>query len=249
MKRIILIFLMICACSDSGLPRNPQISKLQAVSNGDSLTIYWNSIEGADYYRLYLDNKVIYEGKDTSFNIGYAKSFRVEALGLNDKLYTDYDLNSKIYSDSILIIPQIEALIFNYTGLGLSSITDNTKSQQFVIFFAQDSSKIGNSKFNKDSLKIFSASLYYNKLTRHKLSFYNGENVVPFPNEDSLKLIFKKDYILWYNPDTSGWDNINDYFIKFRVDSLTFSVDTLNDTTYRLKVYYEIRTVPGLRWF
>ncbi len=237
------------SCTDAGLPRNPQISKFEAVAGGDSLKVYWNSIEGADYYRVYIDNNLIYEGKDTSISLGYSKGFRIEAVGLGDKLSSEYDLSTRFYEDSIFIIPQIEALAFSFPKFTIYSITDTTKIQQFVIFFAQDSSKIGNPQFNKDSLKIFSASLYYNKLTRYKIDFYNDEKIVPLPDKDSLNLIFKKNYVLWFNPDTIGWDNIRDYFINFRVDSLTFSVDSLNDTTYYLKVYYKVRTISGLKWF
>ncbi len=244
-----IVILGMVSCTDAGLPRRPQVSKLEAVSSGDSLKVYWNSIEGVDYYRVYSDKNLVYEGKDTSIILGYSKSFRIEAIGLNDKLSSDYDLNDKFYEDSIFIIPQMEVLAFSFPKFTIYSINDTTKIQQFVIFFAQDSSRIGNSQFNKDSLKVFSASLYYNKFTDHKINFYNDEKILPFPDKDSLNLIFKKNYVLWFNPDTIGWDNTRDYFINFRVDSLTFSVDSLNDTTYYLKVYYKVRTISGLRWF
>ncbi|MEO0219262.1 MAG: hypothetical protein ABIL89_03865, partial [candidate division WOR-3 bacterium] len=73
--------------------------------------------------------------------------------------------------------------------------------------------------------------------------------VIPFPDKDTLNLIFKKDYVLWFNPDTIGWDAQRDYFIKFRIDTLIFEVDSLNDTTYRLKFKYDVRIISGLRWF
>lgn len=247
--RKILLFSFLFACSDSGLPSNPKISKLQSYSNGDSLIVYWNPIEGADYYRIYNDNNLLYEGKDTNVTLGYTKTFKIEAIGLNDKVSTSYNLDNAFYQDSIYLIPQLEAVVFEFPKLLVSSINDTTKFQKFAIFLAQDTSKINKPNFNKDSLKIYSASLFFNKLSRHKISFYNNENIVPFPNNDSLKLEFKKNYILYFNPDTNGWDNQNDYFIKFSIDTIVFSVDSLNDTTYRLKLNYKVRTISGLRWF
>ncbi|MEO0143402.1 MAG: hypothetical protein ABIL49_05210 [candidate division WOR-3 bacterium] len=250
MKKLILIILIgVVSCTDAGLPGSPRILKLEAISNGDSLRVYWSSIEGADYYRVYVDDKIIYEGKDTFLNLGYTQNFKVETIGLSDKLSTDYNLTDKFYIDSLFVIPQMEVLSFIFPKFTIYPISDSSKYQQFVLFFAQDSSKINVPEFNKDSLKIFSASLYFNKLTRHKIAYYNNEKVIPFPDKDTLNLIFKKDYVLWFNPDTIGWDAQRDYFIKFRIDTLIFEVDSLNDTTYRLKFKYDVRIISGLRWF
>lgn len=250
MKKIVLVILLgLVSCTDAGLPSSPKILKLEAISNGDSLRVYWSSIEGADYYRVYTNNSIIYEGKDTSANLGYTQDFKIEVLGLNDKLITDYTLYDKFYKDSIFVIPQMEALAFSFPKFTIYSINDSTKYQQFVLFFAQDSSKINIPYFNKDSLKIFSASLYFNKLTKHKIANYNNEKIIPFPDKDTLNLIFKNDYILWFNPDTLGWDSQRDYFIKFRVDTIIFDIDSLNDTTYRIKFKYNVRVIKGLRWF
>ena len=247
--RKILLLSFLFACSDAGLPSNPKVSRLQAYANGDSLIVYFNQIEGADYYRIYNDNGLVYENKDTSFILGYTKTFKIEAIGLNDRVSTSYNLDNAFYQDSIYLIPQLEAIIFEFPKLLVSSIIDTTKFQKFAIFLAQDTSKINKPEFNKDSLKIYSASLFFNKLSRHKISIYNNENVIPFPNDDSLNLEFKKSYILYFNPDTTGWDNQNDYFIKFSIDTLIFSVDSSNDTTYRVRVSYKVRTISGLRWF
>ncbi|MCS7245237.1 MAG: hypothetical protein N2504_03710 [candidate division WOR-3 bacterium] len=245
----IVFFILTVSCSDAGLPGSPKVSRLEAVSHGDSLKIYWNSIEGADQYRVYVNNSIVYEGKDTNITLFYVDSLKIEAIGLNDKVNSQFYINNKFYEDSILVIPQIEALGFIFPKFYIYSIKDSSKFQQFTIFFSQDSSKIGKEEFNKDSLRIFSSSLYFNKATRHKVDIYNNSKVFPFPSKDSVKLDFKKPYVLWYSPDSMGWNNVNNYFIKFIADSLIYEVDSLNDTTYRIKVKYKVRTIPGLRWF
>lgn len=245
----IVVFSLIVSCSDAGLPGNPKVSKLEAVSKGDSLRVYWNSIEGADYYRVYENNNIIYEGKDTAITLFYIDSFKIEAIGLNDRVSSKFYINNKFYEDSILVIPQMEALGFIFPKFYIYSIRDSTKFQQFTLFFSQDSSKIGQENFNKDSLKIFSSSFYFNKATRHRVDIYDNSRVIPFPSRDSVKLEFEKSYVLWYSPDSFGWNNVNNYFIMFIPENLIYEVDSLNDTTYRIKVKYKVRTIAGLRWF
>ncbi len=242
-KLSLAVFLF--GCADYGLPGAPYVYTPISTSMGDSIYVRWSSVEGADFYRLYADSILVYEGKETYAKLGYAKVLEVKAYGLRDETSSSYDLGIFVVTETLLVKPQTEAITFENGRFSIASILDTGKYSYFVLIFSESSSDFGKDSFVLDSLWIFSASKYYSgDITLHKLDTSSYKQVASIPAEDSVKFNLHRYYVLWYSPDTLGWDSLRDIFAFVLVDSLV--EDSVNR---RLRVILKFNTISGLRWF
>jgi len=141
MKRFILALVLgsVLSCSDGGLPGNPVFIDYQAAGLGDSLTLYWAPIEGADYYEIYLDGELYWEGVDTSITVPYFQNITLRAYGLGDETETTKSSEEFLIVDTLLVKPQVEALILSGTSMSIKGITDTALQQYFFVFLATSS--------------------------------------------------------------------------------------------------------------
>ena len=217
---------------------------------GDSLRIYWNWLEGAEYYRVILDGNIYWEGIDTFATVPYFQRMTLVAYGLGDEVLSEKHSEDFLYTDTLFIKPQEEALIITSTllgkGLSVKGISDTASRQYFFAFLARDLDSLGRaiSQEEVDSLKLYSASFLFNPHTSHKVDRLLLRPVINLPALDSIDFRMDSTYVLWYSPDTLGWDR-NDYFFLLRADSI--EVDSLGNV--RLRIVYTVDNIPGLRWF
>ncbi len=251
MRRIFPIFLLILAsCTDGGLPGNPVFSRFESSGMGDSLRIFWNSIEGVDYYRVLLDGEPYWEGSDTAVTVPYFETLTLVARGLGDETSVQKSSSDFLYMDTIFVRPQEEAIILTSTlagkGLTIKSISDTVSRQYFFVFLAKNTDSLGSgiSEGDIDSLKLYSSSSYFNEETSHKVDYLLEKPIVNLPLLDSVEFHMDSTYVLWYSPDTLGWDG-KDYFFLLRADSV--EVDSLGNV--KLRLIYTVDNVGGLRWF
>ncbi len=248
MKRIAILALMGLAlsCSDGGLPGNPVFLKYESAGTGDSLTVYWAPVEGADYYSVYLDGSPFWEGTDTSITVPYFQVITLKAVGLGDEVETSKSSSEFLYTDTLLIRPQVEGFTFINGLMAIKGITDTAAHQYFFVFFAKNTDSLGSgiSVEDLDSLWLYSASSYFDQMTAHRVDSLTSLPVVNMPSLDSIKFNLDSTYVLWYSPDTLGWTP-DDYFLLLRAD--TTEVDSLGNL--RLRVIYTVNKVSGLRWF
>lgn len=217
---------------------------------GDSLRIFWNSIEGVDYYRVLLDGEPYWEGSDTAVTVPYFETLTLVARGLGDETSVQKSSSDFLYMDTIFVRPQEEAIILTSTlagkGLTIKSISDTVSRQYFFVFLAKNTDSLGSgiSEGDIDSLKLYSSSSYFNEETSHKVDYLLEKPIVNLPLLDSVEFHMDSTYVLWYSPDTLGWDG-KDYFFLLRADSV--EVDSLGNV--KLRLIYTVDNVGGLRWF
>ncbi len=248
MRRVhmLIISLLASACSDGGLPGNPVFLDYEAAGTGDSLILYWAPVEGVDYYSVYLDGTLYWEGADTSVITPYFETIVLKAKGLGDETETSKSSAEFLYTDTLLVRPQVEGFTMSAGLLAIKGLTDTASYQYFFVFLAKSTDSLGSaiSESDLDSLWLYSASRYFDQVSDHRVDSLTSLPVVNIPALDSIKFHLDSTYVLWYSPDTTGWDT-GDYFLLFRAD--TVEVDSLGDL--RLRIIYTVNKVPGLRWF
>ncbi len=248
MRRIqtLAIALFISSCSDGGLPGNPVFLSYEAAGTGDSLTLYWAPLEGVDYYSVYLDGNPYWEGTDTFLTVPYFETITLKARGLGDETETSKSSTDFLYTDTLLVKPQVEGFTMTAGIPAIKGLTDTASYQYFFVFLAKNTDSLGYaiSEGDLDSLWLYSASRYFDQVSGHKVDSLTHLPVVNLPSLDSVKFWMDSTYVLWYSPDTLGWGR-EDYFLLFRADSV--EVDSLGDL--RLRIIYTVNKVSGLRWF
>lgn len=248
MRRIytLAIALFASSCSDGGLPGNPVFLNYEAAGTGDSLVLYWAPVEGVDYYSIYLDGVLYWEGTDTSITVPYFETIVLKATGLGDETETSKSSADFLYTDTLYVRPQVEGFTMSAGLLAIKGLTDTASYQYFFVFLAKSTDSMGSgiSESDLDSLWLYSASRYFDQISDHRVDSLTSLPVVNLPELDSIKFWMDSTYVLWYSPDTLGWSP-EDYFLLFRAD--TAEVDSLGDL--RLRIIYTVNKVPGLRWF
>jgi len=248
MRRIyaFALAILVSSCSDGGLPGNPVFLTYEAAGTGDSLTLYWAPVEGADYYSVYLDGSLYWQGTDTSITVPYFETIVLKATGLGDETETSKSSSEFLYTDTLFVRPQVEGFTMSGGLLAIKGITDTASYQYFFIFLAKNTESLGSgiTEEDLDSLWLYSASPYFDQISAHKVDSLTSLPVANLPTLDSIKFWMDSTYILWYSPDTLGWSP-EDYFLLLRAD--TTEIDTLGDL--RLRIIYTVNKVSGLRWF
>jgi len=260
MKRLYLVALLgigvlaLTGCrGGGGLGGNPEVTAI-AVNEGADLRLTWNSVEGADGYRVYCDGNKIWEGSSTIYTIQgsshVCRTVEVAAYsGSDEKKYT-LDLTPK----SSLIIGLVShdgtgrswvKLDFN-NGTATSTTQDNVNPDApntgWFVFYNDD----GTPEFR--DARVTSVGLA-KMAVDFTVPYSSIGYLAPGPGLGNYLLIVETHanayHFFWADNTSTGYGDMdnNDYFGAIKVGIVTGT----GPYTVDLGIYIQNK-VPGLRW-
>ncbi len=250
MRRLGLLLGLLAACDESGLAGSPQITvSPDSASYGGTATIKWYGVVGADYYRLWVDSELVYEGTDTVYHLeGPARTLRTQAIGGSD-ITEDYeDLTSEpetleLYERDY---PGVAAVGFGGDGSATTYDINDTASQKNFSFYLDDfhpeTTIVESIRMVSPNVNAFGDPFNEREA---RFGWWPSGDTAPPPRRmaDLYSPVLVPDsvYAVYLNPDGEEWDATQDHFLKIKV----LSVD---DSTGKVKFVYWFQRVPGLRW-
>ncbi|MFZ8826452.1 MAG: hypothetical protein ACO2OT_06410 [Candidatus Caldipriscus sp.] len=257
MKRVYLVALLgigalaLAGCGNGGLGGNPEVTAI-AVNEGADLQLIWNSVEGADGYRVYCDGDKIWEGRDTTYTIrGSSRvcaTVEVAAYSGDDENRTRLDLTPEVSiimdlvtHDDITGDSWVELDFTN--GTATSTTQDNVNPDApntgWFVFYNDD----GTPEFRDAGVTTVGQATMEVAFTDEFSSGY----LAPDPgNYAVVRETSENAYHFFWADDTGiGYGDMdnNDYFGVIKVTNLTGT----GPFTADLQIYIQ-KKVPGLRW-
>jgi hypothetical protein len=257
MKRLYLVALLgigalaLAGCGNGGLGGNPEVTAI-AVNEGADLRLTWNSVEGADGYRVYCDGDKIWEGRDTTYTIrGSSRvcaTVEVAAYSGSDENRTILDLTPEsstitdlVTDDDIAGNSWVELDFTN--GTATSTTQDNVNPDApnigWFVFYNDD----GTPQFMDVGATTVGLATMEVAFTDNISSGY----LAPDPgNYAVVRETYERAYhFFWADGTGIGYGSMdnNDYFGVIKVTNLTGT----GPFTADLIIYIQNK-VPGLRW-
>ena len=257
MKRVYLVALLgigalaLAGCRGGGLGGNPEVTATP-VNEGADLRLTWNSVEGADGYRVYCDGNKIWEGSSTIYTIQgsshVCRTVEVAAYSGSDEQKYSLDLTPKSSTITGLVTHDILTgnswVKLDFTNGSASShrqteVDKNAPNTGWFIFFNNS----GTPEFRDASeTSVGRATM--------EVAFAASSSGNLAPGKDYYNTVmntYERAYHFFWADNTSigygSMDN-NDYFGVIHVTSIN-----PDGTGYRadLMIYIQNK-VAGLRW-
>jgi hypothetical protein len=262
MKRLYLVALLgigvlaLAGCRGGGLGGNPEVVEKVATNQGADLKLTWKSVEGAEGYKVYCDEKEIWKGKDTTYTIPgsshVCKEVEVSAFAGKDEQKTKIDLAPKS-SNITDLISHDSPTGKSWVKLDLKNGVASSVSQ------SEASADKGNANFGFFVFYREGANVYF-KDARHttvgaaarELAFTarnsSGHLAPGTGNYNTSQQTGENAYHFFWADQGEGSENNgkmdnNDYFGVIKVNSISGT----GPYTANITIYIQ-HNVPGLRW-
>ena len=258
MKRLYLVALLgigalaLAGCGNGGLGGNPEVTAI-AVNEGADLQLIWNSVEGADGYRVYCDGNKIWEGSSTIYTIQgsshVCRTVEVAAYSGDDENRTRLDLTPEISIITDLVadddITESSWVMLDFdngtaTLVEQSDVDPDAPNTGWFVFY----NYFGTPEFRDASVTSVGTA-------RMEVAFTVPYSSIGYlaPGTGNYAVLRETAanayHFFWADNMSTGYDEMdnNDYFGVIKVGTISGS------GPYRanLEIYIQYK-VPGLRW-